>query len=118
WQIGGVSDTGLRRAQNEDTLVLDKAGGLLIVADGMGGRPGGEFASALAAQTVQEHLSSAEGSTAEPGARMSEAVSLANLAVWNAAAADPERSGMGTTVVALALHRDSERWTYRPRRRQ
>ena len=82
----------------------------MIVADGMGGRPGGEFASALAAEVVHAHLSSPEGSVAEPGDRMAKAVSLANQKVWNASVADPERQGMGTTVTALAIHPDSERW--------
>ena len=111
WQAGGVSDTGLRRAHNEDTLVLDQTEGVVIVADGMGGRPGGEYASSLAAQVIQAHLSSPEGlAVAELGDRMAEAVSLANLEVWNAAIADPTREGMGTTVTALALNPDSARW--------
>ena len=111
WRASGLSDTGLRRAHNEDTLLLDQAAGVVIVADGMGGRPGGEFASALAAGAVLEHLSSPEESLADPSERMSKAVSLANLEVWNAAAANPERSGMGTAVTALAIHPDSKRWT-------
>ena len=110
WRADGVSDTGLRRAQNEDTLVLDHDEGLVIVADGMGGRPGGEYASSLAAQVIQEHLSSPEGSVGEPGDRMAEAVSLANSTVWEAAQADPERQGMGTTVTALALDGNSASW--------
>ena len=110
WQAAGVSDTGLRRAHNEDTLVLDQTEGVVIVADGMGGRPGGEYASSLAAEVVQAHLASHEGSVAELGNRMAEAVSLANLKVWNASVADPEHQGMGTTVTALALNRDSARW--------
>ncbi len=110
WQAAGVSDTGLRRAHNEDTLVLDQTEGVVIVADGMGGRPGGEYASSLAAEVVQAHLASPEGLVAELGDRMAEAVSLANLKVWNASVTDPERQGMGTTVTALALNRDSARW--------
>jgi serine/threonine protein phosphatase PrpC len=110
WQAAGISDTGLRRDQNEDTLVLDQTEGVVIVADGMGGRPGGEYASSLAAQVIQAHLSSPESLVAEPGDRMAEAVSLANLEVWNAAITDPTREGMGTTVTALALNRDSARW--------
>jgi protein phosphatase len=110
WKTGGVSDTGLRRSQNEDTLVLDPAEGVVIVADGMGGRPGGEHASVLAARVIQEHLSSAEGSDHEPDDRMAEAVSLANLKVWEAAVANPERAGMGTTVTALSLNGDSGAW--------
>ena len=111
WHAAGVSDMGLRRAQNEDTLILDQAGGVVIVADGMGGRPGGEYASSLAARVVRAHLCSSEASGAEPGDRMSKAVSLANLEVWNSAAAEPGRAGMGTTVTALSLHRDTARWT-------
>ena len=111
WQAGGVSDTGLRRAHNEDTLVLDPTKGVVIVADGMGGRPGGEYASALAAEVVQAHLSSPEDSVAEPGDRMADAIASANLEVWKASVADPERQGMGTTVTALALNGDSAHWT-------
>ncbi len=111
WKTAGVSDTGLRRSQNEDTLVLDPAVGVVIVADGMGGRPGGEYASALAARVVHAHLSSTEESDRDPGDRMAEAVSLANLKVWEAAAADPEREGMGTTVTALSFNGDAGAWT-------
>jgi serine/threonine protein phosphatase PrpC len=111
WNAAGVSDTGLRRAQNEDTLVLDQAWGVVIVADGMGGRPGGEYASALAAQVVRRYLCSPEESPGEPSDRMAKAVSLANLEVWNASATEPGLKGMGTTVTALSLHRDTARWT-------
>ncbi len=110
WQATGVSDTGLRRAQNEDTLVLDPAEGVVIVADGMGGRPGGEHASSLAAEVVQARLSSSGESVGEPGDRMAEAIAAANLEVWEASVANPERQGMGTTVTALQLDGDSARW--------
>ena len=110
WKTAGLSDNGLRRSQNEDALVLDPAEGVVIVADGMGGRPGGEYASALAARVIHAHLSSPEGSDGEPGDRMAEAVYLANLKVWEAAVADPAREGMGTTVTALSFNGDSGAW--------
>ena len=110
WHAAGISDTGIRRTHNQDTLLLNQAEGVVIVADGMGGRPGGEYASSVAAEAVQAHLASPEGLVAELGDRMAEAISLANLKVWNASIADPERQGMGTTVTALALNRESSRW--------
>ena len=75
WHAAGVSDTGLRRDHNEDTLLLDQTEGVVIVADGMGGRHGGEYASSLAAQVIQAHLSSPESLVAELGHRIAEAVS-------------------------------------------
>ena len=110
WKAAGISDTGLRSGQNEDTLVLDPTEGVVIVADGMGGRPGGEYASALAAQVIHERLTATEGSHGEPGDRMAEAISSANLKVWEASVADPEREGMGTTITALSFDGDSGAW--------
>ena len=41
---------------------------------------------------------------------MAEAVSSANLKVWEASVADPEREGMGTTITALSFDGDSGAW--------
>ena len=43
----GVTDVGLVRAQNEDSLVLLPESELYVVADGMGGHNSGEVASQL-----------------------------------------------------------------------
>ena len=50
--IAGLTDQGLVREHNEDSIGSDPALGLLILADGMGGHKGGEVASAIAVDTV------------------------------------------------------------------
>ena len=109
WRVAGMSDPGLKRDRNEDTLLLDETNGIVIVADGIGGRPAGHLASAEAARTVQEGLTS-EGSSSGWGERMVEAVQRANRNIWEAAREEPEHTGMGTTVTALAMQGDSGLW--------
>jgi protein phosphatase len=59
WQIAGLTDTGLRRELNEDSLLMleaDMPCGLYVVADGMGGHDAGEIASQLTVNTIQQHF--------------------------------------------------------------
>ena len=39
------SDQGLARENNEDAVLVDEAKEMFLLADGMGGAPGGEVAS-------------------------------------------------------------------------
>jgi len=98
----GLSDVGQRREKNEDSYLLDAAGGILIVADGLGGRPAGEVASRLACETALAVLSDAT-SPEDLGERMSRAVVSANAAVWEKSQAETENAGMGTTVTSLLV---------------
>jgi protein phosphatase len=109
WRVAGTSDPGLKRSRNEDTLLVDQANGIVIVADGIGGRPAGDLASAEAARTVREGLTTG-GSDSGWGDRMAEAVQRANRNIWKAALDEPEHAGMGTTVTALALQGDAQHW--------
>jgi serine/threonine protein phosphatase PrpC len=101
---GGATHVGRVRTLNEDHYVARPDEGLWVVADGMGGHNGGEIASELASTTVGQAFvqHSIDG--------LIEAVEKANSAVRRAGADDPELSGMGTTVVALAVvdHEGSE----------
>ncbi len=90
------SDTGRVRLQNEDSVHAD--GDVFIVADGMGGHLAGEVASALAVSTIVERCSGGVASLDQFG----EAVREANRRVIGESDADPNREGMGTTVVAVA----------------
>ena len=61
----GISKTGLVRQRNEDRFYAN--GPLLIVADGMGGYTGGEYASTMVVDTIVEVVQAApEITTAEP----------------------------------------------------
>lgn len=62
-QAAGAKDIGLVREINEDEFFLrvmqssdEEPVGLFIVADGMGGHMGGEFASEWAVKAIREHL--------------------------------------------------------------
>ena len=114
----GVTHPGRVRATNEDSLVTDLGLGLFIVADGMGGHNAGEVAARLAVDAVVEFVRG-HGDTApdqsdrwpfgfdpslsDSGNVLRTAIHLANLRVLEAAGADDEYSGMGTTIVAILI---------------
>lgn len=52
----GMSDTGLIRAENQDSIYLDEAGHFLLLADGMGGHERGEIASFTLLEILSESL--------------------------------------------------------------
>ncbi|MDZ4779500.1 MAG: protein phosphatase 2C domain-containing protein [Planctomycetia bacterium] len=124
----GATDRGLVRSGNEDqfliavlrksmqiqqcsfsaptTRVAHEAGHLWLVADGMGGHEGGETASLLATEAIEEfalnvlkwffHLRGAEGS--ELLLEFEQALRSADQRLVHEAAHDPTLFGMGTTV--------------------
>lgn len=94
------TDIGRVRSRNEDSVAVDAAAGLLVVADGMGGHNAGDVASRMAIEGV---LAAMQGSAGEHDDRLVAAVRQANDAIYAAAGEDYQRSGMGTTVVAVWL---------------
>lgn len=60
-QITGITDAGLVRDHNEDTIGSDSDLGLLVLADGMGGHKGGEVASAIAVDCILQELKKSTG---------------------------------------------------------
>ena len=93
---GGATDVGRVRTNNQDQFLARPELDLWAVADGMGGHSGGEVASQIACDTLGRAFSdrTVDG--------LIEAVEQANTAVFRAGTDNPELTGMGTTVVALA----------------
>ncbi len=102
--VWGVTDVGRVRSHNEDAFAATPEGNVLIVADGMGGHAAGEVASALVVETMLERLRH-QGRLARTAAmeRMQVAIAEGHAAVLSAIAADPDRAGMGATVVAAVV---------------
>ena len=94
------SEGGLR--PTERVQALTRAGTLIAVCDGMGGAAAGDVASDIAVDTLarifQEHTPFADMEAAQETMIM--AVTAVNQAIRLAAADDPMRHGMGTTMTA------------------
>ncbi|MDX1386281.1 MAG: Stp1/IreP family PP2C-type Ser/Thr phosphatase [bacterium] len=114
----GMSNVGMKRFQNEDSYLINDEVGLYMVADGMGGHLGGEFASKLAVSTVEEVIqkfrsdpdatqihgvNSDEGDT---GDQLRHAISEAGRRIHHEALYDENLRGMGTTAVAAVCEED------------
>ena len=93
----GVTDTGRRRRQNEDSFVHEPP--IFAIADGMGGAQAGEVASRLAAAVLEE----ADGTRPSGEARVTELIQEANRRVYERSNEDAAVSGMGTTMTVALL---------------
>lgn len=102
------TDTGRQRDHNEDAVLVTptSAGRLLAVADGMGGHNAGEVASATALDALVDELDD-RLADADRAQALEDAVSAADERVREEAADDPDREGMGTTLVAALVDGDA-----------
>lgn len=95
---GALSDTGVLRVQNEDSMLAQE--GMFVVADGMGGHNAGEIASAMATSM----LKSAHANGIADAKKLGELIKEINVQIFQSAATKTEQSGMGTTLTALAIN--------------
>jgi protein phosphatase len=100
-----ATDVGRARDNNEDSVELDEAAGLAVLADGMGGYNAGEVASQMLTTFISTELgrwlkdSGRDAKAGEVKRAMDICVDNANRAIFDAANTNPRFAGMGTTLV-------------------
>jgi PPM family protein phosphatase len=102
-KVGFKSRKGNNRQKNEDAYLLDENLGLFIVADGMGGHNAGEVASRMAVEQISDTIRKELTLGKDHVAAIHDAITKANMAIFDSAAWLPEWADMGTTVVIAFL---------------
>ena len=101
--VGTITDRGLnpRRVANEDQLFVLESRGLFLVADGVGGRRGGQVAS----HTVVDVFSEAFKSTKDEVTieALNDAIVECNRRIFDSSSKSAELEGMATTIAVLAI---------------
>lgn len=98
----GATDVGRRRKSNQDSIYYDEPSGLGIVADGIGGRNGGEIASSMAVNGLRKaFLASERIRHEEVGPFLINAIDQQNAEILERGRREPEINGMGTTLNCL-----------------
>jgi protein phosphatase len=111
----GLTDRGQLREHNEDSFVVEPVAGLFVVCDGMGGHAGGEVASQIATETIQDFISNhrdddwpfgREEDSSEAADLLRNAALLANRRITERIQAEPWLARMGTTMVSALVEAD------------
>jgi serine/threonine protein phosphatase PrpC len=109
-EVAGLSDLGCQRENNEDSYSywepasdaeFAHKGRLAIVADGMGGHEGGQEASRIAVEAIQETYAGTPAT--DPQALLTAGFHEAHQRIQRYAAANAKLRGMGTTATALVI---------------
>ncbi len=100
------TDRGRLRSQNEDAVYAEDVPvgilpNLFVLADGMGGYKAGDYASKHAIDVVVSELQSNNDS--ELISTLQNAISTANYEIHTESVENPERTGMGTTMVLATI---------------
>lgn len=108
-QYHAMTDAGKVRPMNEDCVFAsDTTEGnlknLFMVADGMGGHKAGEVASRLAITGILSSVR--ENADTDVKSIIQTALKKANQAIRDLAGKEPDKSGMGTTIVLASIDDD------------
>jgi protein phosphatase len=105
--MAGVTHVGRRRKNNQDSLFFDEGHGIGVVADGIGGRKGGEIASTLVVEGVRDvFLGSDVIRHEEVTPFLTSAVDKVNANVFGFGRANPGYAGLGSTLECIFFSGD------------
>jgi len=114
--VHGLSDVGLSRDHNEDSIRWDLDMGLVMLADGMGGHNAGEVASDMAVTAIHDALIDVltpemlETKVIKCEDAVRESVVYSNEEIFEQSQERPECAGMGTTLVLTLFHENEITW--------
>ncbi|MGI5983015.1 MAG: Stp1/IreP family PP2C-type Ser/Thr phosphatase [Sakamotonia sp.] len=105
----GQTDAGRVRKSNQDSIFLSgmpvgPLSNLFMVADGMGGHRAGDFASRFVVDTMVRCLERYKSDC--PVTALRKAIEKTNELLFLEAEKDPDREGMGSTLVAATVDQD------------
>ncbi|MDO8437440.1 MAG: Stp1/IreP family PP2C-type Ser/Thr phosphatase [Nitrosomonadaceae bacterium] len=114
-EIVALTNSGMVRAHNEDSIATEAACGLVVLADGMGGYNAGEVASGIAVEVTMSEItqplqkSSPIKRDEETGeelavALLGRSIHKANASIYQAAKSHTQYAGMGTTIVSALFY--------------
>ena len=110
-RYSALTDLGLVRSNNEDSLFardssIGRLDNLFIVADGMGGHVGGEYASAFVVSKIPDLLEKRQKEESLENTLLT-VTDRANKALYQLSRNDKRLQGMGSTLVMTTV-RDGE----------
>ncbi|MDH4467060.1 MAG: Stp1/IreP family PP2C-type Ser/Thr phosphatase [Bacteriovoracaceae bacterium] len=100
----GLSDQGLVRKTNQDSILINPLHKCFVVADGMGGHRGGDIASQLTIQIFADQLAQLKADDENKVPVLNRSIQLANKLIFEKSQQDAGLEGMGTTVTSLLIH--------------
>ena len=101
----GLSDIGMKRSTNQDSICLYPQKAAFLLADGMGGHSGGDIASGICREKFPSLVEKSLEMKNEN--HLEYIVHEINKAIFDHASKHEELKGMGTTVTTIIIH-DSE----------
>ena len=104
WDFFGLSDIGLSRPNNQDVWSAHPDVGFFGLADGMGGRKGGEVAAKEALASLYAFIKAKE--KVSPLSALAAAIERANERIYNMGREQKEFFGMGTTLCCLLFEQE------------